>query len=686
MQPLQETHGRQLKLINFILFIYMATSTALGYNSIFNIETAFNGSVSEVKSDSNGKILIGGAFTTFTGSTQNRLIRLNSDGSKDTTFDIGTGFNNDVNSIEIDSNGKILVGGSFTTFTGSTQNRLIRLNSDGSKDTTFDIGVGFTSVNSNIRSIVVDSDGKILVGGVFTLYSGSSQNYLIRLNSDGSKDTTFDIGTGFNGLIYSIAIQSDGKILAGGNFIQFTGATTGFALIRLNSNGSKDTTLDIGTGFGSAVRSVVIQSDGKILVGGQFTTFTGSTQNRLIRLNSNGSKDTTLNIGTGFNGDVYSIEVQSDGKILIGGAFTTFTGSTQNRLIRLNSDGSKDTTFDIETGFDNSIFTTLIQSNEKILTGGLFTTYKDLSQNRLTRLNYIGNIFTGETITGTQQIGDLSVVTASTISDSSTKFWMGPDEQLGYIVGLPEPLGNITTPTGQNAFLSFIRSNSLTEPSFLSMVNLTFNQSFTTGTEAKTWLNSNGYWTSWGSATPSSVLIGYYSSTSVFINDCTDTFTATTANSPLYMAYSYSGFTYSLGQLPNNGYTTGVPFYTDANLTTPLPSLFGPVYAFSPTQGGRPYRKIRIGNTSYDGWSTCGPLIPNGYMVESATKVNVGNSQRDYMSTDDTSSPYPGKTIYQNSSGTFFSNGTTWAWAAQPNVTATHLFVFGNSSFILTLS
>lgn len=299
---------------------------------------------------------------------------------------------------------------------------------------------------------------------------------------------------------------------------------------------------------------------------------------------------------------------------------------------------------------------------------------------------------TGTTITGTQKIGNLAVATGTTVNYSPStnggvRFWMGPDEELGYIVGLPEPSGNITTPTGQNAFLSFIRSTSKTEASFLSMVNGTFNQTLGTGGAAKTYLNNNGYWTSWTAATPSSVLIGYYSSTSVFIGDCSATFTATTPNSPLYMEYPYSGFTYGLGQLPNNGYTTGVPFYTDANLTTPLPSLFGPIYAFSPTQGGRPYRKIRIGSTSYDGWATCGPLIPNGYMVQSTTKVNVGNSQRDYMSTDDTSSPYPGKTIYQSDSGQIFTNGTTWAWAAQPNVTATHLLFFGNSvSFISTIS
>ena len=297
---------------------------------------------------------------------------------------------------------------------------------------------------------------------------------------------------------------------------------------------------------------------------------------------------------------------------------------------------------------------------------------------------------TGSTITGTQQIGNLAVATATTVNYSPStnggvRFWMGPDEDLGYVVGVPVSGGTQTTPVaGVNAFLGFIRSTLKTEASFLSMINGTFNQTLGTGGASKTYLNNNGYWTSWTATTPSSVLIGYYVSTSVFINDCTDAFTGTTPNSPLYMTYPYSGFTYSLGQLPNDVYTTGVPFYTNANLTTPLPTLGGTVYAFSPTQGGRPYRKIRIGDTRYDGWADCGPLITNGYMVQSATKVNVGNSQRDYMPNDDTPSPYPGKKIYQTAGGSFFSNGTTWAWAAQPNVTATHLLFFGNSSSVIS--
>jgi uncharacterized delta-60 repeat protein len=338
---------------------------------------------------------VGGNFTTFTGTSQNYLIKLNSDGSKDTSFNIGSGFNNNVRRILRQSDGKILAVGDFTTFTGATQNRLIRLNTDGSKDTSFNMGSGFNGIAAFMEP---QSDGKILVGGAFTTFNGATENRLIRLNSDGSKDTSFNIGSGFNNVVYSVAVQSDGKILVGGDFTTFTGATQN-RLIRLNSDGSKDTSFNVGSGFSGTtsntfVNSVVVQSDGKILAGGAFTTFTGQTNNKMIRLNSDGSKDTSFNIGTGFGTGVNYIQLitlQSDGKILPAGGYTTFSGQTQRFYVRLNSDGSKDTSFDIGTGFSTNTYATLVQSDGTILVGGAFTGATGTANIRMIRLNSNGS-------------------------------------------------------------------------------------------------------------------------------------------------------------------------------------------------------------------------------------------------------------------------------------------------------
>ncbi len=169
------------------------------------------------------------------------------------------------------------------------------------------------------------------------------------INSNGTIDTGFTIGTGFNGIINKIAIQSDGKILVGGAFTSYSGSSYN-RIIRLNSDGSIDTGFTIGTGCGSTVRNILINSDNTIFVVGDFNTYDGTTSRRIVKLNSNGSYNNTFNVGTGFNLitpfillGVDSIVVQSNGKIVAGGGFESFNGNSRNFIIRLNSDGTDNT-------------------------------------------------------------------------------------------------------------------------------------------------------------------------------------------------------------------------------------------------------------------------------------------------------------------------------------------------------
>ena len=348
--------------------------------------TGFNNNVNIIKTQSDDKILIGGTFTVYNNVSSSRITKLNFDGSIDNTFTIGTGFDNSTTTIQIQSDGKTLVGGTFTSYNGTTSNRIIRLNSDGSIDNTFITGTGF---GSNINTISIQSDSKILIGGLFGSYNGTTSNRIIRLNSDGSTDGTFITGTGFNNPVNIIAIQLDGKILIGGLFISYNEITSN-RIIRLNSDGSIDNTFNIGTGFNNAIQIIQIQSDGKILIGGLFTSYNGTTSNRIIRLNSDGIIDNTFNIGTGFNFNVNTLQIQSDGKILAGGTFSSYNGTTINRIIRLNSDGSIDNTFITGTGFNNIVSTIQTRSDNKILIGGTFTTYNSLSSERIILLDTNG--------------------------------------------------------------------------------------------------------------------------------------------------------------------------------------------------------------------------------------------------------------------------------------------------------
>ena len=361
-----------------------------GIDTTFSIGTGFGTFVRALAIQSDGKILVGGDFTTYQGTNRNRIARLNTDGSFDTTFSMGTGFNGAVRAIYIQSDGKIIVGGDFTTYQGTTSNRIIRLNTDGSIDATFNVGTGF--INS-VRGIAIQTDGKVVAVGDSASYQGNTSNYIVRINTNGSFDSTFNTGTGFGSPAYSIALQSDGKIVVGGNFLTYQGNSSN-KIIRLNTDGSIDTPFSIGSGFnGIAVQAVAIQSDGEILVGGDFTWYQIVTMNRLMRLNTDGSFDSTFNIGTGFNNIVRAIAIQPDGKILVGGDFATYQGITSNRIVRLNTDGSIDSTFNIGSAFGgNTVRAIAIQSDGKIVVGGNFTSYQGITSNRIIRLNTDGSI------------------------------------------------------------------------------------------------------------------------------------------------------------------------------------------------------------------------------------------------------------------------------------------------------
>lgn len=360
----------------------------------------FDNIVRPVVVQPDGKILVGGLFTSYNGVTANRIIRLNPDGSIDNSFVTGyttqPGFDGTVWEIKLQSDGKILVGGSFNTYDGTVTNCITRLNTNGSIDNSFVTGSGF---NNSVRAITIQTDGKILVGGTFITYNATSAVRIIRLNTDGTVDTSFATGTGFNDIVYSIVAQSDGTILVGGSFITYNGTTNVGRIIKLNSTGSPTAFASgntNGSRFNNAVLSIAVQPDGKILVCGNFTTYTwmggaGVITNapRVIRLESNGDVDFTFVINAGFtqNVDVSQIILQPNGKVLIGGGFNTYSGVTKNRIIRLNTDGSIDTSFiPTSIAFNNSVWYITLNKG-RIFVSGQFTTYNGNTANRFYIIN-----------------------------------------------------------------------------------------------------------------------------------------------------------------------------------------------------------------------------------------------------------------------------------------------------------
>ena len=271
---------------------------------------------------------------------------------------------------------------------GVARKRIARLNADGSLDTSFDPGAG---ANGWVGDVAMQADGKVLICGVFSTVDNVARNRIARLNADGSLDTSFDPGTGANSAVYAVSVQADGKVLIGGAFATVDGAVRD-RIARLNADGTLDTSYDPGTGTDGNVWAIQLQVDGKALIGGEFTTVDGTGRNRIARLNGDGSLDVGLDSGTGASNVVQAVVLQPDGKVLVGGYFTTVDGTGRNQIARLNANGSVDTLFDPGTGANGTVYAVALQTDDKVLIGGSFTRVDGTGRNRVARLSVDGSL------------------------------------------------------------------------------------------------------------------------------------------------------------------------------------------------------------------------------------------------------------------------------------------------------
>lgn len=282
-----------------------------------------------------GGVVLGGQFTVFDSQARLYLARLQSRG------ELATGFhpdaNKNVNAIALAANGQLVVAGSFTALGGALRNRVGRLNADGSLDTGFDTAAG--GPDGTVWAVAAQPDGKVIIGGDFLTVDGAARSRLARLNGDGTLDESFAIGDGASGIVQAILVQPDGKVVVGGSFATFAGWSCG-RVARLTPDGSLDSGFQPGAGADTTVYALALQPDGKLLVGGNFTSFNGLSRVRLARLNADGTVDETFDPGAGANTQVRVIALQPDGKILVGGNFSEFAGRAFNGLVRLQGEAA----------------------------------------------------------------------------------------------------------------------------------------------------------------------------------------------------------------------------------------------------------------------------------------------------------------------------------------------------------
>jgi uncharacterized delta-60 repeat protein len=332
--------------------------------------TTDKGTVRAFKIQSDGKIVIIGHFSEIGGHKQKYLARLNHDGTTDTSFN--PQINGLARLIDIQEDGKILLGGEGQWFGGFSKinnhkcGNLVRLNPDGTRDSTFN-----PRANHGVYALKIQKDGKILVGGGFQeLPSQPGSSFIstfpiARLDVNGSIDSTFSAYT--DTCITSLALQTDGKILAAGDFNVVNKkpplTRDSQCICRLNPDGMLDETFSASAGYlevkeivsfewefakmatgratpRPAINAVIEQTDGKIIVGGNFTKLNEMPCNRVGRLNPDGTTDTSFNLDA--NGPVKILAMQADGKLVIAGDFTKLGGKDCNRIGRLDIDGCID--------------------------------------------------------------------------------------------------------------------------------------------------------------------------------------------------------------------------------------------------------------------------------------------------------------------------------------------------------
>ena len=306
-------------------------------------------SAEAVAIQTDGKIVAAGYYYNSSPNKDFALVRYTTDGSLDTTFGsggivtttIGSG-DDSAEAIAIQSDGKIIATGSSDNGTNEDF-ALVRYTTTGSLDSTFGTGGKVTTDFGDIDSaygVAIQTDGKIVAAG----YSGPIFSYdfaLVRYTTTGSLDTGFDtdgkvttaIGSGID-WAYGIAIQTDGKIVAAG--YAFVGGNPDFALVRYNTSGSLDTSLDtdgmattaIGSGYDVSY-ALAIQTNGKIVAAG--CSYNGSNDDfALVRYTTDGSLDTgfdtdgkvTTAVGSGSDpAEALAMAIQSDGKIVLAGYY-----------------------------------------------------------------------------------------------------------------------------------------------------------------------------------------------------------------------------------------------------------------------------------------------------------------------------------------------------------------------------
>ena len=397
------THGSRRLFLPFLaasILIALLATPARSNAGPCTVDTGFNpplnvgAQVYAVALQTNGQILIGGQFSSIGGTNVANIARLNADGRLDPNFDPGTAADiGYVSAIAVQPDGKVVIGGSFFSSTSAAPGNLARLNADGSVDPGFD--PGFYCDNA-VNAVVVQPDGKILFGGAFQTVDSFVRRNIARVQTNGTVDAMFDAcvasssGAGATGLV----LLPEEEILASGTFTFTVGvsregiALLGGCMAGMCGNVETNYAPQPGMDANKSAYAVARRSNGNALLAGDFRFYHNEARGGIVELTTNGVPASSFNPGVGINdgATIYTMAIQDDDRVIVGGNFVFYNGQLRYRFARINPDGSLDGSFDPGTGANDSVSAIVLQPDRKILVAGKFSSFNGATRKGIVRL------------------------------------------------------------------------------------------------------------------------------------------------------------------------------------------------------------------------------------------------------------------------------------------------------------
>jgi uncharacterized delta-60 repeat protein len=398
--------AKTIGLSAFSALVACGAVTVRAQTTLDNFDPNADFQINAMVEQPDGKVIIGGEFTMLAPNggppvQQLRIARLNPDGTLDTAFAAGgLGANGDVHTIALQADGKIIVGGEFTGIGGEARYHIARLDAaTGAADPSFT-----SYANDIVYAVAVQADGKILIAGQFTIVGvvpvQQARNRLARLDPANGAPDSFD--PNLSSIAFCLALQADNKILVGGQFTTVGAGVIRNGIARLDPISGAADSFDPQANAGTIVRSLAVQSDGKIIAGGAFGIIGGQVRSDIARLDPvTGAADS---FDPEAQGDVRKIALQADGKILAGGLFNDIGGQTRNYIARLDPGTGLADSFDPNAS--DFVQSVTVQTDGKILLGGRFTMLAPdggptVTRNHIARLTTVGGPTPTPTVTAT---------------------------------------------------------------------------------------------------------------------------------------------------------------------------------------------------------------------------------------------------------------------------------------------